>query len=136
MFLETDRIILREINRDDNDELYMLESDPEIMRFVSNGVPLSREQVEAGTERILNLRTKHSGRFGCWAAVDKATGKFLGWFLFRPAHNDAENLRRIEIGYRLKKKYWGLGIATEVVKAIIEKGFNEYSLLEIFAVAV
>ncbi|RYZ89792.1 MAG: N-acetyltransferase, partial [Proteobacteria bacterium] len=39
-------------------------------------------------------------------------------------------------GYRLKKKYWGLGIATEVVKAIIEKGFNEYSLLEIFAVAV
>jgi RimJ/RimL family protein N-acetyltransferase len=136
MFIETDRVVLRDITRDDNDELYLLESDPEIMQFVSNGVPVPREEVEAGTERILNLRNKHNGKFGCWAALDKSTGKFIGWFLFRPDYNAPENTKRIELGYRLKKEYWGLGIATEVSKAIIDKGFSEYPLEEIFAVAV
>ncbi len=136
MFLETDRIMLREITKDDDVELYLLDSDPEIMKFVANGRPSSKKEVDASIERILTLRDQHNGKFGCWAALEKSTDHFIGWFLFRPAQNDAQNTKRIELGYRLKKEYWGLGLATEVSKAIIAKGFSEYPLDEIFAVAM
>lgn len=136
MLLETDRVRLREITRDDEEKLYDLDSDPEVMKFLSNGIPSSREDIQAAIGRILAMKEKHGGKFGYWAALEKPTGRFMGWFLFRPAHHDAENTKRIELGYRLRKEFWGLGLATEVSKAIINKGFDEYGVEEIFAIAV
>ncbi|RYZ81217.1 MAG: N-acetyltransferase [Proteobacteria bacterium] len=136
MYLETERVKLLEITRDYEDKLFILDSDPEVMRFISNGVTSSKEEVRAAIERIIALKNKHNGKFGCWAAFEKDSGEFMGWILFRPAHQDAENTKRIELGYRLMKSYWGRGVATEVSRALIEKGFREYSIEEIFAVAI
>jgi RimJ/RimL family protein N-acetyltransferase len=60
----------------------------------------------------------------------------MGWFLFRPCRKDPDNIKRIELGYRLKRVYWGQGYATEVAKELIAKGFAELGVDEVFAVTM
>lgn len=136
MCLETERIVLRAIEAEDEDHLFELDSDPEVMRFLTGGTPHSRDQIKTALGRILALNQKHRGRFGFWAAIEKKSGLFLGWFHFRPDIKDPENTKRIELGYRLKRSAWGLGYATEVSKALIENGFRELGVVEVFAVTM
>ena len=69
--------------------------------------------------------------FGYWAAVEKATGEFLGWFSFRPPH--AGNPTEVELGYRLRRAAWGQGYATEGARALIHKGFTELGVQRVVA---
>lgn len=46
VFLETDRLVLRRFTESDVDELVALDADPDVMRFVSGGLPTSREEFE------------------------------------------------------------------------------------------
>lgn len=133
MCLETERIRLREFSEGDEDLLYSLDSDPEVMRHLTNGVPTTREGAKAALGRILTMTRKYEGKFGFWAAIEKQSDQFIGWFHFRPAKDDIENLSRIEFGYRLKQLAWGKGYATEVSKSLIQKGFNELDVVEVFA---
>lgn len=136
IFLETQRMIFREITSADEENLLDLDSDPEVMKYLTLGTPSTREEIQATLIRIRDLLTKHRGRFGIWAAIEKDSGKFMGWFLFRPDKEQPENTDRIEIGYRLKKEFWGKGFATEGSRALLEKGFQEYKIPEIFAMAM
>ena len=45
IFLETSRLILRPITKDDLDDLVILDSDPDVMRFINGGIPISREAI-------------------------------------------------------------------------------------------
>ena len=140
VLLETDRLILRQITEEDASDLLQLDSDPEVVRFFP-GLIAGPEQTKA----FINMNIAHYKEYdgyGFWAAVEKSTNQFLGWFLFRPAiHasyfdpsiNEPED---IELGYRLKKSAWGKGYATEGSKALILKGFNDLSSVCIFAGAV
>ncbi|MBI2520245.1 MAG: GNAT family N-acetyltransferase [Bdellovibrio sp.] len=132
-YIETERIYLREFEKGDELNLLELDSDPDVMRYLTNGQPSTFEQVSAGLYRIFTLYEKHQHRLGFWVAVEKSTGSFMGWFLFRPCKLRPDDLRVIELGYRLKKEFWGRGFATEMSKAIIDKGFREYEIDIIFA---
>lgn len=132
-YLQTERMDLRQLGPDDEENLFDLDQDPEVMRFLSGGIPSSREQVRAAVIRIEGLFQRYQGRFGLWAAIERGSGEFMGWFLFRPCKKDPDNVERIELGYRLKQKFWKKGYATEGSQAIIAKGFQELSLKEIFA---
>ena len=136
IYLETERMILRELTLKDEENLLNLDSDPEVMRYLTLGAPSTREEVCASLLRIVELLENHKGRFGTWAAIEKNSGLFMGWFLFRPAKENPNNLDRIEIGYRLKKTFWGKGFATEGSQEIIKKGFQEFQIPEIFAIAM
>jgi RimJ/RimL family protein N-acetyltransferase len=68
--------------------------------------------------------------FGFWAAIEKTSGAFMGWFHFRPYR---ENPEETELGYRLKKAYWGQGFATEGSEALIKKGFREVGVTKVVA---
>ncbi len=70
-------------------------------------------------------------RYGFWAAIEKDSGEFLGWFHFRPqegAHPD-----EVELGYRLRRAAWGKGYATEASHALIRKGFTEMGVRRVVA---
>src|ERR1700729_2718561 len=77
--LETPRLILRQFTADDVDNLFDLNSDPEVMRYLTGGRPSPREEIR---DQILPF---HLGvydrldRLGTWAAESTATGEFLGW---------------------------------------------------------
>jgi RimJ/RimL family protein N-acetyltransferase len=114
-----------------------LDSDPEVIRYTQariryGGKPPS---IEIFQNEILpgfiSLYTKFPD-FGFFAAFEKSSDEFLGWFHLVPD----EGSRRAELGYRLKRKYWGHGLATEGSKALIEKGFKDLGLIEVFSGAM
>lgn len=131
IFLKTDRLILRQFTPDDVDNLLELDSDPAVMHYINGGRATPREVI---AEDILPAFFKYYQRFpgyGYWAAVEKSTGQFLGWFHFRPRENDP--LDEPELGYRLRASAWGKGYATEGSRALIHKGFTEYGVRRVFA---
>ena len=63
--------------------------------------------------------------------MEKSTGRFVGWFHFRPAA--AADPDEIELGYRLLRSAWGKGYATEGSRALIQKGFAELGVRRVVA---
>lgn len=123
IFLETDRLVLRPFTEADADQLHALNNDPEVMRFLTGGKPVARETIVNETlPGFLAFYAKGDG-YGFWAAVEKATGAFLGWFEFRPAKDGTPGV--VELGYRLRREAWGKGYATEGSRALIRKGFTD-----------
>lgn len=136
VYLKTPHFKLVPITDEDEDLLFDLDSDPEVMNYLTAGKPSTRDEVRAALGRIAGIHQKFPMRFGVFSALQTTDNQFMGWFLFRPDKEDPDNTKRIEVGYRLKKKYWGQGIATEGSLALLEKGFRELNVEEIFAVAM
>jgi RimJ/RimL family protein N-acetyltransferase len=131
VFLETERLVLRRFTESDADNLAALNSDPEVLRFLTGGAPIPRDVVENDILPAC-LRSYDGGdRYGCWAAVEKSTGDFLGWFGFRPSPGADPD--EPELGYRLRKAAWGKGYATEASRALIRKGFTESGVRRVVA---
>jgi [ribosomal protein S5]-alanine N-acetyltransferase len=127
VFIESDRLILRQFTDTEEDGalLFELDSDPAVMRYIG---PFAQGSIEAYRERMRNnwlpYYTSHSAR-GFWAVIEKSTNQFVGWFLLRPApdylfatHAGWTRPTDIELGYRLRQSAWGRGIATEVAREL------------------
>jgi RimJ/RimL family protein N-acetyltransferase len=131
VYLETDRLVLRRFTESDVDNLVELDGDPRVMRFITGGRPTPREDIQ---HKILPklLRDYHrvSGR-GHWAAVERSTGQFLGWFELSTPEGGSDT--EAELGYRLRVSGWGRGYATEGALALIDKGFGELGLRRVYA---
>jgi RimJ/RimL family protein N-acetyltransferase len=102
MILETDRLHLRPLEAGDLDQVAALHADPVVMRFIT-GRSEAREMTRA---RIL---PDLLGRL-TWAAQDRRSGDFLGWFSLR-LHGEGE----AELGYRLHRAAWGRDLAARVL---------------------
>jgi len=131
ILLETEHLVLRRFTLDDIDDLVDLDSDPEVMRFINGGRPTPRDEIENEVLPAFLDYYEHSAGHGFWAAVEKSTERFVGWFHFRPAEG-AEN-GEVELGYRLRKSAWGKGYATEGSRALIDKGFTELGVQRVVA---
>lgn len=128
--LETERMVLRRFTSADVDALHELDGDPEVMRFLDNGEPTPREVIEAQLARQLATYQTHPG-YGRWAAIEKATGEFAGWFALDPSgpHPDPAP----ELGYRLRRAVWGRGYATEGSRALVAHAFTELGADRVWA---
>ncbi len=136
VFLETERMIIRQFTENDAQNIFELDGDPEVMKFLTNGRGTSMEMIKNKIIPLtLEFYEKHE-HFGYWAVDEKATGKFIGWFHFRPEKTDANNFDKIELGYRFKKSAWGKGFATEGARDLIEKGFRDWKINYIFAITL
>jgi RimJ/RimL family protein N-acetyltransferase len=134
VFLETERLVLRRFSGDDGQNLVDLDADPDVMRFVTGGVPTSRDEIENEVlPAFLGYYERYEG-YGFWAVIEKATGEFLGWFHFRPRADAVPG--EVELGYRLRKSAWGQGYATEGSRALIGKGFTELGVQRVVAEAM
>jgi RimJ/RimL family protein N-acetyltransferase len=131
VFLETDRLVLRRFTLADADNLVSLDADPDVMHYVTGGIPTSREEIENEfLPAYLDYYRRYAG-YGFWAAIEKETGEFLGWFHFRPGEHAGPG--EAELGYRLRKSAWGKGYATEGSRALIRKGFTEFGVQRVTA---
>ena len=132
IILETPRLTLRQFTEDDLDNLFDLNSDPEVVRYLTGGRPTPREEMR---DEILPFHLAVYDRFdrlGTWAADSAATGEFLGWFHFRPGHG-SDDITNIELGYRLRRPAWNSGYATEGSRALISMGFSDLAVERVFA---
>jgi RimJ/RimL family protein N-acetyltransferase len=131
IFLETERLVLRQFANDDIDELVELDSDPEVMRFINGGRPTPRDEIVNDVlPAFLGYYERHAG-YGFWAAVERSTGRFIGWFHFRPAEGAPPD--EVELGYRLRRSAWHKGYATEGSRALIARGFTEFGVQRVVA---
>ncbi len=121
VLLETARLTLRQFTPADVDRLVMLDSDAEVMHFITGGVPTPRAEV---ADVILPFWLSYYDKSpvaGFWAAEESTSGDFLGWFHLRPGENRAAD--EPELGYRLRRQSWGTGLATEGSRALVDFAF-------------
>jgi RimJ/RimL family protein N-acetyltransferase len=131
VFLETERLLLRQFDSDDADLLVELDGDPRVMRYITGGAATSRDEVEGEyLPAFLGYYERFPG-YGFWAAVEKTTHDFLGWFHYRPS--PGAPLDQPELGYRLRCAAWGKGFATEGSRALIARGFGEFDVQRVVA---
>jgi RimJ/RimL family protein N-acetyltransferase len=125
--LETDRLLLRQFTLDDLDALAQIFADPEVVKHLGSGQPVSRGETETALRSII----AHWGRqgFGRWAAVYRPTRELIGYGGLRNFHGEPE------LVYLLKKAYWGHGLATEMARASLKFGFAELGFERIIAIA-
>jgi len=131
IFLETERLVLRQFTEDDVDNLVELDSDPDVMHFITGGRPTPRREIKSDVlPMFLDYYERFAG-YGFWAATEKSSDRFVGWFHFRPVA--AAHRNEVELGYRLLKSVWGKGYATEGSRALIHKGFAELGVQRVVA---
>lgn len=122
-------MVLRRFTEADANELAALHADPDVMRYTDTGRPVPREVVERATlPGILREYRDLPVGLGCWAAVDRGSAAFLGWFSLRPAQSVGLSSGGTELGYRLARSAWGRGYATEGARALIDLGFVELDI--------
>jgi RimJ/RimL family protein N-acetyltransferase len=126
--LQTERLLLRRFTQDDDEALYRLDSDPEVKRFIDGGDVTPMDEIQAKIRGHIEAYARHE-RLGTWVAIDKSSGRFLGWYALKPTKTPGE----AELGYRLVREAWGRGYATEGAKALVEMGFTEAGLDRIVA---
>jgi RimJ/RimL family protein N-acetyltransferase len=128
ILLETNRLTLRAATPDDVDNLYNLNSDPEVMRYINGGKPTPRQELSDEIIPFWLRQYERGDGQGYWVAEAQASGEFLGWFHFRPGHGEG-----VELGYRLLRGAWNKGYATEGSRALIRKGFTDLGVSRVFA---
>jgi RimJ/RimL family protein N-acetyltransferase len=129
--LETERLTLRQFTPDDVDNLVELDGDPEVMLYLTGGRATPREEIEGEVLPWFLQYYERSDGYGFWAAVEKATGEFVGWFHLRPRDDGPAD--EPELGYRLRRSAWGKGYATEGSQALIEKAFTDLGAQRVWA---
>ncbi len=126
--LEIPCLRLRPFTLPDLANLYRLDSDPVVMRYVIP--PRTYAETEEYLQKILKNYDDPYGPVR-WCMVEKETGAFAGVIgLFR-LEDDSD----WEIGYRFFPEFWGKGYATEALQTVIQFGFETRRLPRIVAVA-
>jgi ribosomal-protein-alanine N-acetyltransferase len=129
--LKTERLVLRRWRAADHAPFAALNADPVVMEHFA--APLSRSQSDAMVARI--EATFDERGFGLWA-VEAGEAPFVGFVGITPVRFDAPFTPAVEVGWRLARRYWGRGYATEAATAAVDFGFESAGLAEIVSFAV
>jgi len=117
---------------EDVDPFFEMDSDPEVHKYLGTRPVESRDQI---IETIHYVRQQYiDNGIGRWAIVDKSASQFIGWTGLKRVKEMMNNQTNYyDLGYRLIRKYWGKGYATETASASLHFGFDKLNLDEIIA---
>ncbi len=132
--LETERLILRPLTMDDVPLLFLLDSDPEVMRYIGLKPVTTVEESREVIRKILKQYDENGiGRF---AVIEKESNLLIGWSGLKYLTEEINGIKDVyEIGYRFLPESWGKGYATESAKAWIDYGFESLNIVKIVACA-
>jgi RimJ/RimL family protein N-acetyltransferase len=116
--LETDRLILRMWREADFEAYAELCADPEVMRYLGGKV---FDRTEAWRHMASMIGHWYLRGYGIWAVEEKESGSLVG----RIGCINPEGWPGFEVGWTLKREFWGKGYATEAARRALEYGFNE-----------
>jgi len=133
--LTTERLRLRRMRPSDALRIVALDSDPEVKRWIDQGRPPDADRIRDEVLPKWLAMYEATGGLGFFAAEDRITGEFLGWFHLKPWTGEEEE-DALELGYRLHRHRWGLGLATEGSLALIDAAFGRFGARRVVARAM
>jgi RimJ/RimL family protein N-acetyltransferase len=128
---ETERLLLLPWSDEFLEDWVALCGDRHAMRFITGGSPIERDDAERLAKRATVLWREY-GR-GPWAAVDKATEEWVGRIGLNLLQ-DWPGPNKWEVGFELRPKFWGRGLATEGAQEAVHYGFAHTELERIISV--
>ncbi len=131
---ETERLQLRPLEKSDAPRLFLLDSNPDVMRYI--GIPALTKPEES--EKVIAMIQSQYENFGIgrYAVVEKETGLLIGWNGLKFNTEKINGYQNFyELGYRFLPEFWGKGFAQESSKPFLEKGFEDLNLNVIYAYA-
>lgn len=130
--LRSSRIDLLPLGEEHLDYEVELDSDPAVMRYLGNGQPRPRALVEEYHGRRIAAAAGVAG-LGFWVGFVDA--RFVGWWILEPPERADQGPVRgqAELGYRLLRRCWRQGLASEGARELIRHGFEDLTLDRIFA---
>ncbi len=126
---ETPRLIGRQLSRQDLPELTKILSDPEVMKYSVRGVC-----DENATRDFIAwcLECYESHGIGPWALVEKDSNDLVGFCGVGPEMVDG--IEEANLGYRLARKYWNQGLASEAAKGVLDYAFGRRQLATVVVI--
>lgn len=126
--LETERLILRELEQTDFGDLCLILQDESVMTAYEGAFSGAEVQEWLNRQRS---RYEVDG-FGLWAVLSKGSGIFLGQCGL--TMQDCGGKRVVEVGYLFKRQYWGRGYATEAARACKRYAFDTLGCAEVYSI--
>ena len=124
IFLETERLLFRSHEPNDEADFVEMHTDPEVRRYVGGQAwPVEKAVRRFHTEYLGEPKDAH----GLWATVLKDEQKFVGSCGLRLGKDEAR------LGYYIARPYWGKGMASEASRAFIEVAFQRLHLSRVSA---
>ncbi len=133
MVLETERLRLTAWEASDSISFRAIASDPDVMRYITDGKPLPDEQAQEFVRRqIENFATRG---FCMWKLLDRsrADTRIIGFCGLQPLIVEGQS--EVEVGWWLAKDCWGKGLATEAARTAMGDGFRRVRLRRVVAIA-
>lgn len=132
VLIETERLLIRPLEITDYTGMFEMDSDPEVHRYVGNEPVKNIERIK---EVIGMVRQQYEDfGIGRWAVIEKATNDFAGWTGFKFMTGPINNHNNFhDFGYRLARRFWGLGYATEAGQAALSYGIQTLNFKDIYA---
>ena len=128
--IETERLKFRPFTADDLPWLIEMRSDPDVSRYLG-GTKLQNPDALAKRIRFyIDCYDKFG--FGSSVMIWKETGEQIGSAGLQPLEDTGE----VEVGYNMKKAFWGRGIGTEAALGWLDHGFSVAGLERIVAIAI
>jgi RimJ/RimL family protein N-acetyltransferase len=125
--LATPRLALRPFVRGDVDDLFAMDSDDRVMRYLGSGLKgRTRAECEQGIERMVQRASERPG-YGLLHASLRDGGGFVGGCGLFPVPDGDD----IEMAYRLPHVRWGQGFATEMARAVLAHAFDNLGLARV-----
>lgn len=127
MLFQTNRLLVRELHHDDFEPFHEMQSNFNVMQYAS-GKANSRDENKADLRKVIDHYQDENNRFWVWAIERKSDGAFIG-----TAAIIIDEKNEGEIGYRLLERHWGNGYASEILKDLIDYGFESMQLKVVHA---
>jgi len=130
----TERLMLRKLTEEDVDNIFLLDSNPDVMKYVGVSPITEKEESAKMVDNILN-QYKNNGT-GRLAVIENESNQFIGWCGIKLLTDEVNGFKNVyELGYRFLPKFWGKGYATESAIASLDFGFNQLNADKIYAYA-
>ncbi len=129
--LETERLLLRPLGPEDAEDMFALNSDPEVMKYTGDE-PFADLEAARSFLAEYPKGQYQTYKVGRMAVQLKETGEVMGWCGLKYHADTGET----DLGYRLMRKYWGKGYATEASLAHLEHALHTMGLKRVIARAM